>query len=156
MNWTGTSVLQWVVGKIEGGETWAGVMGQGSSQLLSKITAESQRLHSLYASSHSHARTHARTYAYVCVCLSWWKKISGNMKIVLNWHPIERRVFSRRRADKLDLPSTQFDNLTFWVQHCPEPTPPGDRSETPPGGSAHTHLQTGHTSTSVNKKNNPL
>lgn len=35
---SGTSVLQGVVGKIEGGETWAGVMGQGSGQLLSEIT----------------------------------------------------------------------------------------------------------------------
>lgn len=59
---TGTSVLQWVVGKIEGGETWAGVMGQGSSQFLSEITAE-RRLQSLHKTSHRHA----------CVRVSWWK-----------------------------------------------------------------------------------
>ena len=34
-----TSVLQWVVGKINGGEPCAGVVGQGSCQLLRKVTA---------------------------------------------------------------------------------------------------------------------
>lgn len=39
-----TSVLQGVVGQIDGGESWAAVMGQGGSQLLGKITVECQRL----------------------------------------------------------------------------------------------------------------
>lgn len=51
------------------------------------------------------------------------------------------------QAKLVEWPCSNLYILTFWVPCCPEPILLVDWSETLPGGSAHTHLQTWDTHT---------